>query len=79
MLFNTVEGPLISAVAGLGITHTGDLLVTEYVARGELKLILEDFAMPGPPHFAGVSVRGTSVRQGSSFFRFRCRPDAPLE
>jgi LysR family transcriptional regulator for bpeEF and oprC len=49
MLFNTVEGPLISAVAGLGITHTVDLLVTEYVARGELKLILEDFAMPGPP------------------------------
>jgi LysR family transcriptional regulator for bpeEF and oprC len=49
MLFNTVEGPLISAVAGLGITHTVDLLVTEYVARGELKLILEEFAMPGPP------------------------------
>ena len=26
-----------------------DLLVAEYVARGELKLILEDYVVPGPP------------------------------
>jgi LysR family transcriptional regulator for bpeEF and oprC len=49
MLFNAVEGPIITAAAGLGITHTADLLVAEYVGRGELKLILDDFVMPGPP------------------------------
>ena len=49
MLFNAAEGPIIAAAAGLGITHTADLLVAEYVGRGELKLILDDFVMPGPP------------------------------
>jgi len=49
MLFNASEAPIIAATAGLGIIHTGDLLVAEYVARGELKLILEDFIAPGPP------------------------------
>ncbi len=49
MLFNAAEAPIIAAAAGLGITHTADLLVAEYVARGELKLILEDYVMPGPP------------------------------
>jgi LysR family transcriptional regulator for bpeEF and oprC len=49
MQFNAAEGPIIGAVAGLGITHTVDLMVAEYVARGELKLILKEFVMPGPP------------------------------
>lgn len=49
MQFNAVEGPLIAAAAGLGITHTGDLLVAEYIARGELKLILQQYVLPGPP------------------------------
>ena len=49
MQFNAAEGPIIAATAGLGITHTADLLVAEYVARGELKLILNDFVLPGPP------------------------------
>jgi DNA-binding transcriptional LysR family regulator len=49
MMFNAAEAPIIAAAAGLGITHTADLLVAEYVARGELKLILEDFIVPGPP------------------------------
>jgi DNA-binding transcriptional LysR family regulator len=49
MQFNAAEGPIIAAAAGLGITHTADLLIAEYVARGELKLILEDFVTPGPP------------------------------
>lgn len=49
MQFNAVEGPLIAAAAGLGITHTGDLLVAEYIARGELKLILQEYVLPGPP------------------------------
>ena len=49
MQFNSAEAPIIGAAAGLGITHTADLLVAEYVSRGELKLILNDFAMPGPP------------------------------
>jgi len=49
MQFNAVEGPLIAAAAGLGIAHTGDLLVAEYIARGELKLILQEYVLPGPP------------------------------
>jgi LysR family transcriptional regulator for bpeEF and oprC len=49
MLFNSAEAPVIAATAGLGIAHTGDLLIAEYVARGELKLVLEDYIMPGPP------------------------------
>src|SRR5512137_1436601 len=49
MLFNAAEAPIIAAAAGMGITHTADLVVAEYVARGELKLILEDFIVPGPP------------------------------
>jgi DNA-binding transcriptional LysR family regulator len=49
MLFNSAEAPVIAATAGLGIAHTGDLIIAEYVARGELKLILEDYIVPGPP------------------------------
>ena len=48
MQFNAAEAPVIAAAAGLGITRTVDLLVAEYVARGELKLILNDFVVPGP-------------------------------
>ncbi len=58
MLFNAGEAPIIAATAGLGIIHTADLLVAEYVARGELKLILEDFIAPGPP----ISLVYPSVR-----------------
>jgi len=49
MQFNAAEAPLIAAAAGLGITRTVDLLVAEYVGRGELKLILNDFMVQGPP------------------------------
>lgn len=49
MQFNAAEAPLIAAAAGLGITRTADVLVAEYVGRGELKLILNDFVAPGPP------------------------------
>lgn len=49
MQFNVAEGPLSAAVAGMGITRTGDLLVAEYVARGQLKLILQEYVSPGPP------------------------------
>ncbi len=49
MLFNSAEAPAIAAAAGLGIAHTADLLVAEYVARGELKLVLEDYVTAGPP------------------------------
>ena len=49
MQFNAAEAPVIAAAAGLGITRTVDLIVAEYVARGELKLILNDFVLPGPP------------------------------
>jgi len=49
MQFNSAEAPIIAAAAGLGITHTADLVVAEYVGRGELKLILNDFVLQGPP------------------------------
>jgi DNA-binding transcriptional LysR family regulator len=49
MLFNAGEAPVIAATAGLGIAHTADLIIAEYVARGELKLILEDYIVTGPP------------------------------
>jgi LysR family transcriptional regulator for bpeEF and oprC len=48
MQFNVAEAPIITAVAGLGIARTGDLMAAEYIARGELKLILKDFIVPGP-------------------------------
>jgi len=47
MTFNAGEAPIVAAAAGLGITHTADLLVAEYIARGELKLILEDYVVAG--------------------------------
>jgi LysR family transcriptional regulator for bpeEF and oprC len=49
MQFNAAEATIIGAAAGLGITRSADLLVAEYVGRGELKLVLETYAMPGPP------------------------------
>jgi LysR family transcriptional regulator for bpeEF and oprC len=49
MVFNAAEAPVLAAAAGLGITHTVDLVIAEYVARGQLQLILQDFALPGPP------------------------------
>ena len=49
MQFNAAEAPIIAAAAGLGIAHAGDLIVAEYIARGELKLILEEYVLPGPP------------------------------
>jgi LysR family transcriptional regulator, regulator for bpeEF and oprC len=49
LLFNGAVGPVVSAAAGLGIAHTPDLVIAEYVARGELKLVLEDFVVAGPP------------------------------
>jgi LysR family transcriptional regulator for bpeEF and oprC len=49
MLFNTALGPVVSAAGGLGITHTADLLIAEHVARGSLKLVLEDYIVAGPP------------------------------
>ncbi len=48
MLFNAAEAPTITAAAGLGIARTGDLIAAEYIARGELKLILKDYITPGP-------------------------------
>jgi DNA-binding transcriptional LysR family regulator len=49
MTFNAAEAPVIAAASGLGIAHTADLLVAEYVARGELSLILREYITPGPP------------------------------
>jgi LysR family transcriptional regulator for bpeEF and oprC len=48
MQFNSAEAPTIAAAAGLGIAHPADLMAAEYIARGELKLILRDYVVPGP-------------------------------
>ena len=47
--FNIAEGPVVAATAGLGIAHTVDLLVGDAVMRGELQLILKQYAVPGAP------------------------------
>ena len=49
MQFNAAEAPTIAAAAGLGITRAADLIAAEYLARGELKLVLDEYAVPGPP------------------------------
>jgi LysR family transcriptional regulator for bpeEF and oprC len=49
MMFNSIEAPVIAATAGLGIVRTADVIVAEYVARKELKLILGAYGVPGPP------------------------------
>lgn len=49
MVFNAAEAPVVAAAAGLGITHTADLVIAEYVARSQLRLILGDYVLPGPP------------------------------
>jgi len=46
--FNAIEGPITVAAAGLGIARPADVLAADYVARGELKLILQDYTVPGP-------------------------------
>jgi DNA-binding transcriptional LysR family regulator len=48
MQFNGIDGPVISAAAGLGIVRSPDIMVAEYISRGELKVILGEFAVPGP-------------------------------
>ncbi len=49
LTFNIVEGPIVAAAEGLGICHIADLLIAEYVERGALRLILQDYSVPGPP------------------------------
>jgi LysR family transcriptional regulator for bpeEF and oprC len=48
LLFNAAEAPIIAAAAGLGVAHTADVMVADYVARGELRLVLEEYTVPGP-------------------------------
>jgi len=48
MVFNATEAPVIAAAAGMGITHTPDLVIAGYVGRGQLQVILEDYILPGP-------------------------------
>lgn len=48
MQFNAAEAPIIAAAGGLGIARAVDIMVAEYLARGELKLVLENYIVPGP-------------------------------
>lgn len=70
MQFNAAEGPIIGAIAGLGIVHTADVMVGEYIARGELKLILGDYIVPGPMMslvYPSAGHRSPKVRVFSDF------------
>ena len=49
LLFNSASAPVVAAASGLGIARTTDMVIAEYVARGQLKLILEDYVVAGPP------------------------------
>lgn len=68
--FNAVEAPVIAAASGLGIAHSPDVLFAEFIAGGELALILRDFVAPGPPVslvFPSAGQQSAKVRAFSDF------------
>jgi LysR family transcriptional regulator, regulator for bpeEF and oprC len=48
LTFNSAQAVLAAAAAGLGITHTTDLLAARDVRGGRLRPILADYSLPGP-------------------------------
>jgi DNA-binding transcriptional LysR family regulator len=48
-VFNLAEAQVAAALAGAGLAQTIDLLAAEYIARGKLETVLEEFAGEGPP------------------------------
>ena len=47
--FNTIEGSLQTAVAGMGILQTADIIVQDLVTRGRLELLFPGTAVTGTP------------------------------
>ena len=47
--FNLAEAQVAAALAGAGIAQTIDLLTAEYIGRGRLETVLDEFASEGPP------------------------------
>jgi LysR family transcriptional regulator for bpeEF and oprC len=48
LTFNSAQAVLVAAAAGLGITHSTDLLAARHVREGLLKPILTEYSLPGP-------------------------------
>jgi len=47
--FNLAEAQVSAALAGAGLAQTIDLLAGEYIARGRLETMLDEFVSEGPP------------------------------
>ncbi len=47
--FNLAEAQVSAALAGAGLAQTIDLLAGEYIARGRLETVLDEFVSEGPP------------------------------
>ncbi len=46
--FNLAEAQVAAALAGAGLAQTIDLLTAEYIGRGRLETVLEEFSSEGP-------------------------------
>lgn len=59
--FNLAEAQVSAAIAGAGLAQTIDLLAAEYLARGKLETVLDDYLSDGPP----ISVVYPAAARGS--------------
>jgi LysR family transcriptional regulator, regulator for bpeEF and oprC len=59
--FNLAEAQVAAALAGAGLAQTIDLLTAEYIARGRLETVLDEFAGDGPP----ISIVFPAVARGT--------------
>ena len=60
-IFNLAEAQVSAALAGAGLAQTVDLLAGEYIARGKLETVLDEFVSDGPP----ISVVYPAAARGS--------------
>jgi len=60
-VFNLAEAQVAAALAGAGLAQTIDLLTAEYIARGRLETVLDEYSGEGPP----ISVIYPAAARGS--------------
>ena len=65
VIFNLAEAQLSAALAGTGLAQTIDLLAGEYIARGRLETVLDDYVGEGPP----ISLVYPAAARGSAKLR----------
>jgi LysR family transcriptional regulator for bpeEF and oprC len=63
--FNSVEGQILAAIRGAGITQAMDLVVAEALASGRLQAVLQDWSAPG----SAISVVCSSALRDSPKIR----------